>query len=706
MHRYIVRLAGAFSFAILSLLPAHALDSNVRKAMLDSLSGQLSIAMTAADSIEPLYNIFDLTYGSSRIELANTIYSKAKQTGRTKTQLDMLRHIANLNWKNDTVLHFVKKEIEKLPESVDQKSTKLFVDIINIDNLLWSEHNKNNNDHLLNYVRQYSSESVSDDYDRAVLLYAVCRYLGQETRGELLEGYIGRLEELIESMHLPDGAVRRLLYTRSAPIFYKNDNYKRVLEADTKMLHEIDSLESNYTEQGRVFYNAPIYRYKSYRRMLGCYPVLSEEEIEDYYGKILYLADINPNIAFDLKTNERASIYYAMATGDYQKAKTMLKRQIDDPIHAEIRLQLLRMLQEAASKTNDTNTLLESSQLLSEELENQLETKKQERSRELQLVYDLSDLLHRNSQLEAYSHSIALKSRTVMIIIGAITIILLVILSLLLFRQNKRNRKLADILRNSNDSLRQERDDLRATQEELTTLRDKARAADRKKTEFINNMSHEVKVPLTAIAEYSQLITDCIPENQRAYLDRFSSIINSNVKMVIRLVNDVLDTDSMENGQMSLEIRPTTVESICRLAIDNVFERGIPDKEGLKFCYKPGGSDELTIETDGQRVSQVLVNLPTNAVKFSDTGLITLSYDYNEADGKISFIVTDQGEGIPNGQEEAIFERFRRLDHSAHGCGLGLYISRLIAKLLKGTVTVDKSYKGGARFVFTIPTVS
>ena len=105
-------------------------------------------------------------------------------------------------------------------------------------------------------------------------------------------------------------------------------------------------------------------------------------------------------------------------------------------------------------------------------------------------------------------------------------------------------------------------------------------------------------------------------------------------------------------------------------------------------------------------MSQVLVNLLTNAVKFSDTGLITLSYDYNEADGKISFIVTDQGEGIPNGQEEAIFERFRRLDHSAHGCGLGLYISRLIAKLLKGTVTVDKSYKGGARFVFTIPTVS
>ena len=112
----------------------------------------------------------------------------------------------------------------------------------------------------------------------------------------------------------------------------------------------------------------------------------------------------------------------------------------------------------------------------------------------------------------------------------------------------------------------------------------------------------------------------------------------------------------------------------------------------------------MIIETDGQRVGQILTNLLTNAVKFSDKGLITLSYHYDEGAGQISFIVTDQGQGIPNGQEEAIFERFRRLDHSISGCGLGLYISRLIAKLFKGTLIADPSYKGGARFVLTIPT--
>ena len=110
------------------------------------------------------------------------------------------------------------------------------------------------------------------------------------------------------------------------------------------------------------------------------------------------------------------------------------------------------------------------------------------------------------------------------------------------------------------------------------------------------------------------------------------------------------------------------------------------------------------IDTDGQRVGQVLTNMLTNAVKFSDDGTINLSYHLDEEKNLITFTVTDEGQGIPDGQEEAIFDRFRRLDHTVSGCGLGLYISRLIAGLLKGTLKVDPTYKGGAKFVFTIPT--
>ncbi len=697
-----MRFTAVFIFLLYACTGATAADT--RAAVTDSLLGQLSIAANAHDSISPLYSMFDMSYGLARKKIAHQLYLTAKQAQDDRTCLDMLRHIANLEWKDDSVLTYVKSEIAGIDDSPEKKSTKLFVDMIGIDNLLYNEQNQDDNELLLDYVRRFSSEPASDGYEKTLLLYAVCRYLGKETRGELLEKYIDKLYNQIESMNLPDGAVRRLVYNRAAPIFFENENYRRVMETDMRMLHELDSLEVSYEESGRNYYNAPVYRYSVYRRMLGCYPILSKDEVESLYGKTLLLADLNPNIAYDLGNNERANIYYAMSTGDYQRAKTMLKRQINAPIHASIRLSLLKMLKEAAMKTDDTETLLATSLMLDDEFDKRLERKRQERSRELRLVYDLNDLLERNSQLQADSHRVALRARSALLAIGLCAIVILTILTIMLFRQNRRKRKLATRLSRSNDSLRKERDELKEARDELAVLRDQARAADRRKTEFINNMSHEVKVPLAAISEYAQLIADCIPESQHAYLDRFASIINLNVRLVMRLVNDVLDTDSLENGQMSLEIRPTSVNSICRLAIDSVFECGRPDKEGLDFVFRPESGDDIMIDTDGQRVGQVLTNMLTNAVKFSDDGTINLSYHLDEEKNLITFTVTDEGQGIPDGQEEAIFDRFRRLDHTVSGCGLGLYISRLIAGLLKGTLKVDPTYKGGAKFVFTIPT--
>lgn len=703
MHIHISRLAGIIFLLFLSYTHCNALDSRERAAMIDSLQGQLSIAPTAADSIKPLYDIFDMSYGLERDKLAHQLYLTARQAKNDPVRLDMLRNIANQNWRNDSILQYVSSELKSMKQTPEVISTRLFTDMICIDNLLFNEHAGRSREQLLEYVRRYSNEVPSDDYDRAVLLYAVCRYLGEETRGDLLENYLERLDKLVETMNLPDGAVRRLIYNRAAPIFFENGNYPKVIETDMKLLHEIDSLQLSYEEEGRVYYNAPIHRYKSYRRMLGCFPVLSDSEVEDLYGKILSLADMNTTIAGDLERNERAHIYYAMATGDYQRAKKMLLKQIDSPAHTALRLSMLRMLKDAANKTGDGQILLEASQELNNELERQLDTKCQERTRELELVYDLSDLLHRNSQLEESSHLTTLRARTIVTVIGAVAFIGLALLAAMLYRQNRRNRRLAHHLRRANEKLQKERDDLKGIQEELTTLRDEARAADRRKTEFVNNMSHEVKVPLAAIAEYAQLITDCIPENQRAYLYRFASIINLNVKLVTRLVNDVLDTESIENDQLSLEIRPTAVNDICHLAIDNVFECGRPDKSDINFVFKPGADNSLLVETDGQRVSQVLVNLLTNAVKFSEKGTVTLSYTVDTAANKLEFTVTDQGIGIPDGQEEAIFDRFRRLDHTTPGFGLGLYISRLIASVLGGSLKVDTAYRGGARFVFTIP---
>ena len=114
--------------------------------------------------------------------------------------------------------------------------------------------------------------------------------------------------------------------------------------------------------------------------------------------------------------------------------------------------------------------------------------------------------------------------------------------------------------------------------------------------------------------------------------------------------------------------------------------------------------DELNVTTDARRVEQVLTNLLSNGAKFTDEGYVRLTYTINPSDHTLTFSVEDSGVGVPKGKEEVIFERFEKLSNLTPGTGLGLNISRTIAKMLGGTVIVDTTYEGpGARFLFTIP---
>ena len=119
--------------------------------------------------------------------------------------------------------------------------------------------------------------------------------------------------------------------------------------------------------------------------------------------------------------------------------------------------------------------------------------------------------------------------------------------------------------------------------------------------------------------------------------------------------------------------------------------------------FANAGQDDVNIYTDPHRVEQVLLNLLTNAAKFTEKGTITLSYEFSSDRENLIFTVTDTGIGIPRGKEEIIFTRFEKLNSTTQGNGLGLYISRLLAGLLKGSLRLDPDYRQGARFIFTIP---
>ncbi|MCC8118223.1 MAG: HAMP domain-containing histidine kinase [Bacteroidales bacterium] len=222
-------------------------------------------------------------------------------------------------------------------------------------------------------------------------------------------------------------------------------------------------------------------------------------------------------------------------------------------------------------------------------------------------------------------------------------------------------------------------------------------SSDRLKSAFLANMSHEIRTPLNAIVGFSNLMAKT---EDRKKKEQFASIINDNNELLLQLVNDVLDLAKIESNTLDLNLKPTDINQL----IDTVGETiGMRVPKGVAFNKVKGESDCVVV-TDGNRVSQVLINLLTNACKFTAKGSITLSYE--EEDGELLFQVRDTGIGMKPEDKDKLFRRFSKLNHFAQGNGLGLSISKSIADMLGGRIGVESRGPGkGSTFWFTIPNI-
>jgi signal transduction histidine kinase len=170
--------------------------------------------------------------------------------------------------------------------------------------------------------------------------------------------------------------------------------------------------------------------------------------------------------------------------------------------------------------------------------------------------------------------------------------------------------------------------------------------------------------------------------------------------MLMMLVDDILNLAEGEKGNYKVEIAPASCNQICQSAMTNVQYRIDPNAVNLHFTSEV--DDNFTINTDGRRVQQILINYLTNAAKHTTQGEILVHCSLSENPGKVTFSVTDTGTGIPVDMQDDIFERFTKHDVLIQGTGLGLNICRTVAAKLGGEIALDKSYKNGARFVFII----
>ena len=256
-------------------------------------------------------------------------------------------------------------------------------------------------------------------------------------------------------------------------------------------------------------------------------------------------------------------------------------------------------------------------------------------------------------------------------------------------------------------TLELQRDDLSRAQVNLVEKADELTRTNQFKSEFLANMSHELRTPLNSALILAKLLSDNKDGNLTAEQVKYAATIYSAGNDLLVLINDILDLSRIEAGRMELQVEevdvPRTIESLKRTF------QPVAAQKNVSFVAElvPGAPTSIT--SDGVRVQQILRNLLSNALKFTDTGSVSLRVLAAPGE-RVSFLVSDTGIGIAADQQQIIFEAFRQANGTTNrnygGTGLGLTISRELALRLGGDISVESSPGSGSTFTLTIPRVT
>lgn len=239
--------------------------------------------------------------------------------------------------------------------------------------------------------------------------------------------------------------------------------------------------------------------------------------------------------------------------------------------------------------------------------------------------------------------------------------------------------------------------ELKDHEQELIESRELAEQAELKQS-FLNNMSHEIRTPLNAIVGFSDMLAN-EPEFSNEERQEFVDIINTNTKLLLKLVGDVLELSRIESGNLSFTFQR---ESVCRL-LDDVYQtHSLLIRPPLQFL-KDFPPEDVQVNVDPMRLTQVLTNFLNNANKFTKGGSIRLGYCCPSGMSEVHLYVEDTGIGIPHSEQKMIFERFYKRSEFSQGVGLGLSICVLIVEKMGGRIELQSEEGRGSRFTVVLP---
>lgn len=382
------------------------------------------------------------------------------------------------------------------------------------------------------------------------------------------------------------------------------------------------------------------------------------------------------------------SASYFQLLGDYRQAlenvDTVLSQTGDDYLPAlKIKAELLLDAgkgQEAALLYHKSVNLIDST--YNESLSKQIN--------QLRTIHEVDKLELKNKQIELETGRYKLTITFVLIgvLISALAIILIHYI---------RVRRMKNLLEKSDKELKKDKEQLILSEKALSLAKEKAEASNRFKDIFLSNLSHEIRTPLNSIVGFSSLLGKLY---DKAETKEYASIIKHNSDLLLKLVNDTVSVSLLQTDQVPLVWENVELGNFCK-AIIKEYE---PQKSAqVMLNFQSSVEDTFTFRTDSARLKQVLGNLLSNALKFTEMGRVSLIC---EVDNKsVRFIVEDTGRGIPPEMRNKIFESFEKIDAFTQGIGLGLTICKLIANRLDGSIALDTTYEQGTRMIFTHPII-
>lgn len=679
-----------FLFFCLAAFSLHA-QADWRDAIKDSLVRSLPDAREENQKLEIMTNLMDICRGKEQLDHAYTLFSEARKAENAYYKevalTEILRYYVNTD-QPDSARHYLKVAEQELEGKVLESLTGFMRMMMDVRTVCYTDGEEKKKILAENLMKLETGKTLSPiEKVSAYYILGIAGNFSAKANDDYQEAQSKGFDYAWKA-----ATIMAKIPLRYSILFRQSIYFNLCMNVDTP---EKARLAVDYLKTLQAYAQTDEMKKRPYthkRHMLSALTALAsssaylgEDVAASYYQQFLQLNRAYPEDASVTPAYERSltSMNYYYGIKDYRKTIQWCDSTIQslrDANYGEHAIELfpqkIALYDTLGLYKEETTAYKEYVALLDSVYRNTVEEKLQNQ----EIRHDADKLIVEKKALELELQ----KSRSESYLFLALFFCALCAVFYIIFRLGK----MKSLYRELQESNRQ-----------VLIASEKAQESEKMKNAFIRNMYHEVRTPLNAINGFSELIAS-EEQMELEQKQEFSRIIHENCVLLTSMMDNVLKIAQLDSSNEALPVEAVNIRSIC-----------IQEMEQLKqFQYKPaieyrveGEEGAVVFQTHSTYFPLILTRLLSNANKFTEKGSIVLAYRADKERQKMIVTITDTGCGIPQGKHEWIFERFSKTNDFVPGSGLGLYLCRLIAERLGGSIIADPSYTDGARFILTLP---